>query len=104
MLITDAELQDAIDGFPFEADDAARQPYVVFCSESAVRAELVDAAAPLDAADDPVQGGPAVVYWSPPKGRSVDTPFAKILAKSRYKATTTTRNLRTLAKIAGVSP
>jgi hypothetical protein len=41
----------------------------------------------------------SVVYWNPVKGSSTDTAFAKILAKARYKSTTTNRNLRTLAKL-----
>ena len=48
---------------------------------------------------DPVQRGDGVVYWNPVKGTTVDTPFAKVLAKSRFKPTTTNRNLRTLTKL-----
>jgi len=103
VLVTIDELRAAIDGYPFDAADAGRQPYVIFCSDEAVRAELADAAASVDPGEDPVQAGPGVLYWSPEKGRSVDTAFAKVLAKTRYKATTTTRNLRTLEKIANAS-
>lgn len=35
------------------------------------------------------------------KGHTVDSPFGKIVAKAAYRQTTTTRNLRTLAKIVG---
>jgi uncharacterized protein (DUF1697 family) len=103
ILVTLDELHAAIRAFPFDAEDAGRQPYVVFCSESAVRDELLTVAAsldpPLDPRLDPVAEGPGVVYWSPAKGSSTDTPFAKVLARARYKSTTTTRNLRTLTKI-----
>ena len=104
VLVTHDELRAAIEGFPFDADDPTRQPYVVFCSDRSVREALTDAAEDLDAADDPVQPGFGVVYWSPPKGRSVDTPFARVLTRSSYTGTTTTRNLRTLAKIAAAGP
>ena len=36
-----AELDATVSTFPFDADDDARQPYVVFCSEMAVRDGLV---------------------------------------------------------------
>ncbi len=101
VLITHDELEQAIRGFPFDADDASRQPYVIFCSSDASRAEIVAAAGQLDPAEDLVRDGVGVVYWSVEKGRTLDTPFGKLLGKPRYKATTTTRNLRTLVKIAG---
>lgn len=101
VLATLDELSAAIDGYPFDAGDATRQPYVVFCSSEQVHDELADAAASTDRDEDATAVGPAVIYWSPEKGRSVDTPYAKLLAKTRYKATTTTRNLRTLQKIRG---
>lgn len=99
ILVTLDELEATVATFPFDADDDTRQPYVVFCSEMAVRDALVDAAASLDSAEDPTQPGFGVVYWSPPKGRTLDTPFGKMLGRAEYKPTTTTRNLRTLVKI-----
>ncbi|QOC25574.1 DUF1697 domain-containing protein [Microbacterium hominis] len=99
VLITLDELEAATTTYPFDADDETRQPYVVFCSELAVRDALVDAAASLDPAEDPTQPGFGVVYWSPEKGRTLDTPFGRLLGRSEYKPTTTTRNLRTLVKI-----
>jgi len=107
VLVTREELADAVASFPFDAQDARRQPYVVFCADEAARAAVLDSAAhadpPLDPAEDPVAPGPGVVYWSPAKGRSLDTPFAKAMARSRspLRTATTTRNLRTLQKILG---
>lgn len=100
VLVTSDELARAIDGFPFDADDSSRQPWVVFCVDDDTRKELAGAAGDLDTDVDPVAKGPGVVYWNPAKGSSTDTPFAKVLSKARYKATTTNRNLRTLIKIA----
>ena len=99
VLVTLDELQRAIDDFPFDAEDAARQPYVVFTSDDAVHRELVAAIAELDPDVDPARAGAGVVYWHPPKGSSTDTPYAKLLGKARFTASTTSRNLRTLAKI-----
>lgn len=99
VLATAADVRSAADGFPFDETDAARQPWVIFCIDRATRDELLEAAASVDADIDPIAGGDGVVYWWPPKGRTTDTAFAKILAKSTYKPRTTNRNLRTLRKI-----
>lgn len=101
VLVTGSEVDAAIDGFPFDADDTERQPWVVFCVDEATKSELTDAAATLDAEVDSVAGGPGAVYWNPVKGTTLDTPFAKLLAKRTYKERTTNRNLRTLRKIQG---
>jgi uncharacterized protein (DUF1697 family) len=100
VLVTVAEMARAIERFPFDATDATRQPWVIFCVDTATRDELSAAAAPLDPSVDPVAAGPGVVYWNPPKGSTTDTPFAKILSKASFKPRTTNRNLRTLVKIA----
>ncbi|MGC5223111.1 DUF1697 domain-containing protein [Micromonospora sp. DT81.3] len=100
VLVTLTELVRAVEGFPYDASDGARQPWVIFCVDMATRDELTAAAASLDPAVDPAAAGPGVVYWNPVKGSTTDTPFAKILAKATYKSRTTNRNLRTLAKIA----
>ncbi|WP_243074799.1 DUF1697 domain-containing protein [Microbacterium sp. SS28] len=101
LLITRDELTSAIDDFPFDASDADRQPWVVFCADTATRDELAAAAASLDPVVDPVATGPGVVYWNPVKGTTTDTPFAKVLAKRTFAPRTTNRNLRTLGKILG---
>jgi len=103
LLVTVDELRAAITGFPFDAADASRQPWVIFCVDTVTRDELTDAAASLDPSLDPVAPGEQVVYWNPPKGRTTDTPFAKVIARARYKAVTTNRNLRTLMKIAAAT-
>ena len=100
VLITLEELRSAIEGFAFDADDSARQPYVVFASEPAVIAELESATRDLDAEADPVAAAGEVLYWNPVKGTTVDTEFGKLLSKKSYRTTTTNRNLRTLIKIA----
>lgn len=99
VLVTRVEIEAAITSFPFDAADPERQPWVIFCVDSATRDELADAARALDAEIDPVAAGSDVVYWNPAKGRSTDTPFAKVIARATYRARTTNRNLRTLQKI-----
>ncbi|WP_173924162.1 DUF1697 domain-containing protein [Agromyces sp. Marseille-P2726] len=99
VLVTRDELERVIDAFPFDAADASRQPWVVFASEPAALDELLESAGETDVEVDPIQRGNGVVYWNPVKGTTVDTPFAKLLAKAKYKPVTTNRNLRTLQKL-----
>jgi uncharacterized protein (DUF1697 family) len=101
VLVARAQLERVIEAFPFDATDPHRQPWVVFSSDEAVVDELLDAARATDPDDDPVARGEGVVYWNPRKGMTTDTPFAKVLAKPRYKPSTTNRNLRTLLKLLG---
>ena len=101
VLITHAELERAIDAFPFDAEDADRQPWVIFAPDRAVADELMGFADQADPDVDPLAAGDGVVYWNPVKGTTVDTPFAKLLSKAKYKPATTNRNLRTLRKVLG---
>ncbi|WP_166984431.1 DUF1697 domain-containing protein [Paramicrobacterium fandaimingii] len=96
VLLPFERLDGIIDAFPYEERDD-RQPYVVFCSSDETLDELSDEAA--DSAGEHVTRGGGVLYWEVPVGSSTSTPFATLLAKSRYKPFTTTRNLRTLRKL-----
>jgi uncharacterized protein (DUF1697 family) len=98
VLTTADHLADVIDAFPFPERDAY-QPYVLFGSDGTVLEEIEAATADLADADERIEQGDRVLYWECPKGASTDTPFAKLIAKPKYKSTTTTRNLRTLRKL-----
>ncbi len=102
VLVERADLASVVDGFPYEEVEE-RQPYVVFSSDPAATAEIAEFVAGLDPSADPAERaevqGDAIVYWEVPKGHSLDTALAKFLAKPRFKAATTTRNLRTLRKL-----
>jgi uncharacterized protein (DUF1697 family) len=98
VLTTVDHLRGVLDAFPFrERDDY--QPYVLFGSDTKVLDEIDAATSDLAPADERMARGDGVLYWDCPKGQSVDTPFAKLIAKAKYKATTTNRNLRTLRKL-----
>lgn len=101
VLVSRSELERAVDGFPFDADDAERQPWVIFAAESAIVDEVMEFAGHADPQVDPLARGDGVIYWNPVKGTTVDTPFSKLLAKPKFKPVTTNRNLRTLLKILG---
>lgn len=101
VLVTREALEKVVQAFPFDADDASRQPYVIFASDPAVIDELEAGARQSDVEADPVAVGDGVLYWNPVKGTTVTTVFAKLLAKPRFAPTTTNRNLRTLRKVLG---
>jgi len=72
---------------------------VVFASDEQARDEALAGAPAGSASGEQIAAGEGVVYWRCPRGSSTDTPFSKHVAKARFKATTTTRNLNTLHKL-----
>jgi uncharacterized protein (DUF1697 family) len=86
--------------YPFDRTDDTEHPYVVFSSEERVASELLGAAKGLSQQVESIAPGDGVLYWQVPRGSTVDSPFAKLLAKPRYKPHITTRNLRTVEKLA----
>lgn len=84
-------------GYPFERSDD-RHAYVVFAMTPEVRAELL--ATELDPAVEQVAEGDGVIYWSVPKGSTLDSAFGRAQARPRHKPWLTTRNLNTLEKLA----
>lgn len=46
-----------------------------------------------------VLAGGSAIGWFSPKGQSTEVPLAKLLAKARYAATSTTRNINTVDKV-----
>ncbi|WP_055398859.1 MULTISPECIES: DUF1697 domain-containing protein [unclassified Mycobacterium] len=97
VLVYDLEAVRAIvNAYPFEPEVDGYQSYVTFVAEPAVLDEL----AGLGAADDEkIARGDRVVYWQVRKGATLDSTIGKTMGKPRYKSSTTTRNLRTLAKV-----
>jgi len=88
------------EAYPFEREVDGYQSYVTFITDKAVLNEL----AALDAGpDEKITRGEGleywVVYWQVPKGSTLDSTIGQTMGKKRYKSSTTTRNLRTLAKV-----
>jgi uncharacterized protein (DUF1697 family) len=74
------------------------QSYTTFVSDAAVHDELAalaDGAGSKAGSNEKISRGDGVVYWQVPKGSTI----GKTMGKPRYKSSTTTRNLRTLAKV-----
>jgi hypothetical protein len=60
--------------------------------------ELEAAGAALEGQDQQ-RLGPEALAWLAPAGGTLESPFSKVSAKPKFKAATTTRNLRTLIKV-----
>ncbi len=95
VLTVDA-IRDVVAAYPFPRE-AERHAYVVFAVAPEVRAALL--AVKLDPAIEQAQAGDGVIYWSVPKGSTLDSALGKAQAKGAYKPWLTTRNLNTLEKL-----
>lgn len=99
VLLTQKQVADMAAAYPFERIDEERHPYLVFGSDPAMLDEVMEKAGTVDPKLERLKQGKGVLYWQCPRGESTDTPVAKLLAKTRYKSSTTTRNLRTVEKL-----
>ncbi len=86
--------------FPFNPasptpEDGEWQSYVTFVSDPEVLDELAAVAGP----DDRIARGAAVLYWQVPESATVTSTIGTTMGMRRYRATTTTRNLRTVNKV-----
>lgn len=99
VLLPQKTVADMAAGYPFARIDDERHPYLVFGSDAAMLDEVIEKAGTVDAGVERLQRGKDVLYWQCPRGESTDTPVARLLARTRYKSSTTTRNLRTVEKL-----
>ena len=86
------------EAYPFEREVDGYQSYVTFVTDAKVLSEL-SALADQAGSDEKIAPGTGVIYWQVPKGGTLDSTIGKTMGKPRYKSSTTTRNLRTLAKV-----
>jgi uncharacterized protein (DUF1697 family) len=91
-----AQVQKIIDAFPYPRS-ADRHAYVVFVLKDSVRDELL--AVELDPKIEQAEAGAGVVYWSVPKGDTLESAMGKAQSASKHKPWLTTRNLNTLEKL-----
>jgi uncharacterized protein (DUF1697 family) len=88
-------LAEIVAKYPFEKDENSHA-YVVFVESKSIFEELTTISNDMD---EKIAVGNTVLYWKVAKGESTDTVFSKILAKAKYKSTTTVRNINTLEKM-----
>ncbi len=99
IVLEPAELRRMVESYPFERERSGWHPYVVFGSEPASLDALLATRGMLDESVERIAAGVAVVYWEVVQGMTTQSAFGREAAKARYRATTTTRNLRTLQKM-----
>ncbi|HWH26282.1 MAG TPA: DUF1697 domain-containing protein [Pseudolysinimonas sp.] len=95
-VLTVDKLRKIVAAYPLERS-AERHAYVVFVLKPEVQAELL--AVELDPAVEQAEAGDGVVYWSVPKGSTLDSALGKAQSAARHKPWLTTRNLNTLEKL-----
>jgi uncharacterized protein (DUF1697 family) len=96
VLLTATELKSIIADCPFTST-ADEHAYVVVSTDPAALREL--AKSDLDENRETLQRGKKALYWRVRRGSTLETPFAKESAKSKYVAAVTTRNRNTLEKV-----
>ncbi|UVJ38138.1 DUF1697 domain-containing protein [Arthrobacter sp. CJ23] len=103
VVLSGSRVAELVDACPYPADDKSTHSYVTLASDTAMLDELFDAGEALGSASEggveQVRLGPEASAWLAPAGGTLDSPFSKLSSKTRYKASTTTRNLRTMIKV-----
>ncbi|HZE17842.1 MAG TPA: DUF1697 domain-containing protein [Mycobacterium sp.] len=91
-------VRSIVDAYPFEPEVDGYHSYVTFVTDPSVLDELA-ALHSATGADEKIARGDGVIYWQVPKNSTLDSTIGKTMGQKRYKSSTTTRNLRTLAKV-----
>ncbi|WP_104165491.1 DUF1697 domain-containing protein [Arthrobacter sp. SX1312] len=97
IVVERAELAGIAASVP-EQGNADTHTYVTLFTGPDEQSAFVDEARGLGEEPVALTGGTAIA-WFPPKGRSTDVPLAKLLARTRHAANSTTRNLNTVDKV-----
>ncbi len=95
-VLTQDAVRAIVDAYPFERS-GDRHAYVVFAMDAATRRDLLGVE--FDGGVEKVQPGDGVLYWTVPKGLTVDSAFGAAQGSGRHKQWLTTRNLNTLEKL-----
>jgi uncharacterized protein (DUF1697 family) len=98
VLDTDA-LRRIVDAYPFERGRDGWHDYALFVLDDEVKSRLL--ALELDPAHERCADGQGVLYWTVPKGDTLDSELGKAIGKAAYKPHLTSRNLNTLEKLLG---
>ncbi|MBO1267017.1 DUF1697 domain-containing protein [Arthrobacter cavernae] len=98
VVLSGSRVAELVEACPYPADDKSTHSYVTLTSDTAVLDELFEAGEALGGVEQ-LRLGPEASAWLAPAGGTLDSPFSKLSSKARYKASTTTRNLRTMIKV-----
>lgn len=95
-VLTREAVASIVAAYPFERS-ADRHAYVVFILKPELADELM--AVELDPAVERAARGDGVLYWTTPKGSTLDSAMGKAQSSGKHKPWLTTRNLNTLEKL-----
>ncbi|MFJ5958532.1 DUF1697 domain-containing protein [Paenarthrobacter sp. NPDC092416] len=98
VVLTASRVAELVAACPYPADDRSTHSYITLASDTSLLDELFAAGEALGGVEQ-VRLGPEASAWLAPAGGTLESPFSKLSSKPRYKASTTTRNLRTLIKV-----
>ncbi|AYF96998.1 DUF1697 domain-containing protein [Protaetiibacter intestinalis] len=96
-VLTTAGLRAVVDGYPFGRGREGWHDYVLFVLDPEVHDKLL--ALELDPAHERAASGDGVVYWTVPKGDTLDSKLGTAIGKAAYKPHLTSRNVNTLDKL-----
>lgn len=99
-----AQIAADVAACPYPADSDTHHAYLVYAVDEAGADDLYEAAAAAltQGANDgeAVSSGNRLVYWWCPRGSTLSTPVSAASARVARRVLTTTRNARTMAKLA----
>lgn len=98
VVLTASRVAELVKACRYPADDKTTHTYITLASDTAALDELFTAGESLGGVEQ-TRLGPEASAWLAPAGGTLDSPFSKLSAKPKYKASTTTRNLRTMVKV-----
>lgn len=98
VVLTAPRVAELVEACRYPADDKTTHTYITLSSDTAALDELFTAGESLGGVEQ-TRLGPEASAWLAPAGGTLDSPFSKLSAKPKYKASTTTRNLRTMVKV-----
>ena len=96
VLTTDA-VRAIVAGYPFGRARDGWHDYVMFVADAGVAAALL--ALELDPERERAASGDGVVYWTVPKGDTLDSALGRATGRAAYKPHLTVRNINTLEKL-----
>ncbi|WP_285725149.1 DUF1697 domain-containing protein [Psychromicrobium xiongbiense] len=103
VVLSGARVAELVAACPFPADSAELHCYLTLSSDPHALEQLV-AQAQAQGESTMTQLGPEAVAWTVAVGQTLEAPASKLTAKAAFKASTTTRNLRTMIKIRDAAP
>lgn len=96
-VLTLARLKTIVNDYPYKEAVATQHDYVIFL-ENGLEMSLEREEYSLSP-NEKVMPGKGVIYWRVDKGQTLQSSFAKLLAKPKYRDFNTNRNLNTLKKL-----